>query len=109
MTKPFLFSQVQRELQRARAARRYLPWVITTALGVAALAGVAARAPRAAAGMLIPGAAFGLFVALLIVPRCPSCGSSLWRRGERPGPPGKPNPTEVEKTRRCPSCGITFG
>jgi len=109
MAKPILFSQVQRELQRARAARRYLPWVATTAVGVAALAGIAARELRAAAGMLVPGLAFGLFVALLVVPRCPSCGSSLWRRGERPGPPSKPNPTEVERTRRCPACGTTFG
>jgi hypothetical protein len=108
MTKKILFSQVERELQRARAARRYLPWVLSTALGVAGLAGIAARNVRAAAGMFVPGLAFGLFVLLLVVPRCPSCGASLWRRGERPGPPSRPNPTEVERSRRCPSCGITF-
>jgi hypothetical protein len=109
MKTPATFQQVERELQRARAARRYLPWVATTAVGVAALAGVAARSPRAFAGMLVPGLAFGLFVALLVVPRCPACGGSLWRRGERPGAPSKPNPTEVERTRRCPACGVTFG
>lgn len=109
MKKPARFSQVVSELQRARAARRYLPWVVSTGVGAAALVGVAARDLKAAAGMLIPGLAFGLFVALLIVPRCPSCGASLWRRGERPGPPSKPNLTEVEKTRRCPACGVTFG
>ena len=39
----------------------------------------------------------GLFMVVLVFPRCPSCGSSLWRRGERPGSPGKPTPTEVER------------
>jgi hypothetical protein len=109
MKKPATFSQVVSELQRARAARRYLPWVFSTGVGAAALVGIAARDLKAAASMLVPGLAFGLFVAMLIVPRCPSCGASLWRRSERPGSPSKPNPTEVEKTRRCPSCGVTFG
>lgn len=108
MTKRYSFAQVERELQRARSARRYLPWVLTTALGAAALAGAASRDLRAAAGMLVPGLAFGLFVAALVFPRCPACGASLWRRGERPGPASKPNPTEVERRRRCPSCGATF-
>lgn len=109
MKKPIRFSDVERELQRARAARRYLPWVLTTALAAAAIAGIAARDLRAAAGMFVPGLAFGLFVLTLVVPRCPACGSSLWRRGERPGPASKPTPTEVERTRRCPSCGVAFG
>lgn len=108
MTRPLLFSQVERELQRARSARRYLPWVLTTAVGVAALTGIAARSPSAAIGMLIPGLGFGLFVLTLVVPRCPSCGGSLWRRGERPGSAAKPTPTEVERTQRCPACGVTF-
>src|SRR5512145_1192585 len=108
MTKRVRFSQVERELQRARSARRYLPWVLTTALGVAAITGAAARSVRAGAGMLIPGLGFGLFVLTLVTPRCPSCGGSLWRRGERPGPASKPSPTEVERTRRCPSCGVDF-
>jgi len=109
MTKPIRFSQVERELQRARAVRRYLPWVLSTAVGVAALVGIAARDLRAAAGMLLPGFGFGLYALALVTPRCPSCGASLWRRGERPGAPSKPNPTEVERTHRCPSCGVTFG
>jgi len=108
MSKPTPFRLVERELQRARAARRYLPWVLTTALGVAALVAIAARSPRAGAGMLIPGLAFGLFVGVLVVPRCPACGGSLWRRGERPGSAARPSPTEVERTRRCPACGVTF-
>lgn len=108
MTKPYRFDQVERELQRARSARRYLPWVFMTALGAAALAAAATRSLKAGAGMLIPGLGFGLFVLLLVTPRCPSCGASLWRRGDRPGPASKPNPTEVERTRRCPACGVTF-
>ena len=108
MTKPFRFDQVERELQRARAARRYLPWILSTALGAAAIAAAATRSLSSGAGMLVPGLAFGLFMVLLVTPRCPSCGASLWRRGERPGSAGKPNPTEVERTRRCPSCGVTF-
>lgn len=108
MAKTFSYSGVERELQRARSARRYLPWVFVTAICVAALAGVAARNLRAAGGMLLPGLGFGLFVLVLVTPRCPSCGASLWRRGERPGPASRPNPTEVERTRRCPACGVTF-
>jgi hypothetical protein len=108
MSKPFRFTQIEGELQRARSARRYLPWVFTTALGVAALAAAAARSLKAGVGMLIPGLGFGFFVLLLVTPRCPSCGASLWRRGERPGPASKPNPTEVERTHRCPACGVTF-
>jgi hypothetical protein len=108
MTKPFLFNQVERELQRARSARRYLPWVLFTALGAAVMAGIAARDLQAAAAMLLPGLGFGFFVLLLVTPRCPSCGASLWRRGERPGPASSPRPTEVETTRRCPACGVGF-
>ena len=108
MTKRILFSQVERELQRARAARRYLPWVLTTAAGVAGLTGIAARDLGAAAVMFVPGLGFGLFVLALIFPRCPACGASLFRRGERPGSAARPNPTEVERTHRCPSCGVSF-
>jgi len=108
MSKPVPFRLVERELQRARAARRYLPWVVTTAFGVAAIVAAASRSLTAGAAMLIPGLGFGLFVLLLVTPRCPACGSSLWRRGEHPGPASKPNPTEVERTRRCPKCGVTF-
>jgi hypothetical protein len=108
MTKKFHFEQVGRELQRARSARRYVPWLFTTAFGVAALAGAASRSLMGAVAMLVPGLGFGLFVALMVTPRCPSCGASLWRRGERPGPASKPNPTEVERTHRCPACGTSF-
>jgi hypothetical protein len=105
---PWRFAAVERELQRARAARRFLPWVLTTATAAGAIGWVAARSLRAAAGLFLPGLTFGLFVVVMVVPRCPACGASLWRRGERPGPPSKPLPTEVERTRRCPSCGATF-
>ncbi len=108
MKKRIPFDQIERELQRARSVRRYMPWVFTTALGAAALAGIAARDLRAAVAMFVPGLGFGLFALALIVPRCPACGSSLWRRGERPGAASKPNLTEVERTHRCPSCGAAF-
>lgn len=108
MTKRIPFGAVERELQRARSARRYLPWVFTTAVGAAALAGLAARSLKAAGSMLLPGLGFGFFVLFLVTPRCPSCGASLWRRGERPGPASRPAATEVERTHRCPACGVGF-
>jgi len=105
---PARFRQVEQELQRARAARRLAPWAAGSALVAAALVGLVAGSLRAALAILAPGAVLLLFVLALAVPRCPGCGGSLWRRGERPGPAGKPRPTEVERTRRCPRCGHAF-
>jgi hypothetical protein len=103
------WQQVQRELQRARGARRALPFVALATLGAAALAGVTARSAGAGLALLAPGAIAGAFVWFLGVPRCPACGGALFRRGERPGSAGNPRPTEVERTRRCPRCGVSLG
>jgi hypothetical protein len=105
---PARFRQVEQELQRARAARRLVPYAAGSALIAAALVGLVAGSARAALTMLAPGALLLVFVLALAVPRCPGCGRSLWRRGERPGPAGRPRPTEVERTRRCPRCGEAF-
>ncbi len=102
------FDGVVRELQRARAARRGLLFVALAAAGAVLLVGVATHSARAAATMLVPGAALALFVAALGVPRCPECGGSLFRRGERPGSAGHPRQVEVERTGRCPRCGARF-
>jgi hypothetical protein len=98
---------VERELARARGARRALPFVAAAAAGAAAIAATAARSPAALA-LLLPGAVGAVFVWMMGVPRCPSCGGSLFRRGERPGSAGAPRPTEVERTRRCPRCASRF-
>jgi hypothetical protein len=98
---------VERELSRARSARRALPFVAAAAAGGAALAAVASRS-AAGLALLLPGVLAGAFVWLLGVPRCPSCGGSLFRRGERPGSAAAPRPTNVERSRRCPRCGARF-
>jgi hypothetical protein len=103
----FRWREVERELARARGARRALPFVAAAAAGAAAIAAVAARSPAALA-LLLPGLVAAAFVWMMGVPRCPSCGGSLFRRGERPGSAGDPRPTEVERARRCPRCATCF-
>ncbi len=102
------FGQVQRELQRARAARRLVPWAAGSALLAAALVGLAGGGPRGGLSTLALGALLVAYAAVAAIPRCPACGESLWTRGERPGPAGAPASTLVERTRRCPRCGATF-
>jgi hypothetical protein len=96
---------VERELQRARGARRALPFVAAGAASAALLAVVAGGSAAAALAPLALGLAVGILVWSMGLPRCPSCGGSLFRRGERPGSAGSPRETEVERTRRCPRCG----
>jgi hypothetical protein len=95
---------VERELQRARGARRAVPFVVAGAVGAAAIAAVAGGSAGAAVAPLALGLVAIAFVWSMGVPRCPSCGGSLFRRGERPGSAGRPRETEVERTRRCPRC-----
>jgi DNA-directed RNA polymerase subunit RPC12/RpoP len=105
---PASWRQVEQEMQRARAARRLVPYAAGSALAAAALVGFVAGSLRAALSLLFPGAILLLFVLAAAVPRCPACGRSLWRRGERPGPAGSPRSTEAERSRRCPRCGQAF-
>jgi len=102
---PSTWEQVRRELQRARGARRLVPWAFLSAvLGWGFLA-YAGRSWRAGLPLLLGGLLFTLVIRVLAVPHCPSCGKGLWVRGERPGPPTAPVPTRAERDRRCPRCG----
>jgi hypothetical protein len=94
---------VERELSRARSARRVIPWVLLGALGGAALVAVAARSIAAGLPILVPGIAAALFTWMMGIARCPACGASLLRRGE-----ARASPAEVSRTHRCPHCGARF-
>jgi len=99
---------VERELQRSRAARRLWPFLLVSAVAAAGLVGLVSGSLQAGLAVLAPGALLLAFLVLTSIPRCPTCGGSLWRRGERPGPAGTPRPTRVERERRCPRCGKGF-
>ena len=99
------WEHVRRELQRARGARRLVPWAFLSALLGWAFLAAAARNWRAGLPLLAGGLLFTLVIRVLAVPHCPSCGKSLWIRGERLGPPTAPVPTQAERDRRCPRCG----
>ncbi|HET8725565.1 MAG TPA: hypothetical protein VFM53_15305 [Anaeromyxobacteraceae bacterium] len=102
---PSRWEGVRRELQRARGARRMIPWaLLSAALGFAAMAW-AGRSWRAGLPLLVGGLLFALVIRQLAIPHCPDCGKGLWLRGERPGPPTAPVPTQVERDRKCPRCG----
>lgn len=105
---PIRWEPVRRELQRARGARRLVPWTFLSALLAAGFVGFAARSWRAGMPLLVVGVLLTLLVVSLSIPHCPSCTRSLWRRGELPGPPTAPRPTDVERERRCPHCGTRF-
>jgi predicted RNA-binding Zn-ribbon protein involved in translation (DUF1610 family) len=105
---PPRWEHVRRELQRARGARRLVPWAFGSALLSGAFVSWAARSWEAGVPLLAGGLALGLVVGALARPHCPACGAVLWRRGERPGPPTAPVPVEVERTRQCPNCGVRF-
>jgi hypothetical protein len=97
---------VERELSRARSARRVIPWVLLSALGGAALVAVAARSIAAALPILVPGIAAALFTWMMGIARCPACGASLLRPGEARA--SSAAPAEVSRTHRCPRCGARF-
>jgi len=105
---PPRWEHVHRELQRARGARRLLPWAAGSALLGYAFLSFAARSLSGGLPLLVGGLCLAAFIAALSYPRCPSCGGNLWRAGERPGPPTSPRPTRVERERRCPRCGSAF-
>jgi hypothetical protein len=95
---------VRKELQRARGARRLVPWALLSAVLGWSLIAVAARSGRAGLPLLAGGLLFALVIRALAIPHCPACGKNLWLRGERPGPPTAPVPTQVERDHRCPRC-----
>jgi hypothetical protein len=94
---------VDRELARARGARRLLPWAFLSALGGGAIAWVAGGGPRAAAALAAIGLFFVLFLWATSIARCPACGAPLPRgrvRGEGTGGGARPE--------SCPACGARF-
>ncbi len=81
-----------------------MPWALLSAvMGYGALS-LAGRSWRAGVPLLVAGLLFTLVIRALAVPHCPRCGKGLWVRGERPGPPTAPVPTQVERDHRCPRC-----
>ncbi len=94
MTPPVRRDAVERELARARGARRMLPWAALTAVGGAALGLVAGGGAKGAAVLFALGLVFALFLWTTSVPRCPACGARL-RAG-----PGQHD--------RCPGCHARF-
>jgi hypothetical protein len=95
---------VDRELARARGARRLLPWALVSALGGGAIAWVAGGGPRAGAALAAVGLFFVLFLLATSIARCPACGAPLPRgrvRGEgATGAGARPD--------SCPACGARF-
>jgi tRNA(Ile2) C34 agmatinyltransferase TiaS len=85
---------VERELSRARGARRMLPWAVVTALGGAAIGVVAGGGAKGAAVLFAVGLVFALFLWTTAVPRCPSCGARL--------------PAGRARLEACPGCGARF-
>ena len=85
---------VDRELARARGARRMLPWAALTAVGGAAIGLVAGGGARGAAALFALGLVFALFLWTTSAARCPACGARL--------PAGR---TRLDS---CPGCRARF-
>ncbi len=94
MTAPVRREAVDRELSRARGARKMLPWTALTAVGGAALGLVAGGGARGAAALFALGLVFALFLWTTSVPRCPACGSRL--------------PASRARLESCPGCRARF-
>jgi hypothetical protein len=77
VTAPVPRDAVERELSRARGARRMLPWAALTAVGGAAIGLAAGGGARGAGALFALGLGFALFLWVMSVPRCPSCGARL--------------------------------
>ncbi len=100
-------ADVEREIARARGARRMLPWTAVMAGGGAAIALAAGGGFRAAGALLAVGLLFAAFLWSVSFARCPACGAPLPRERERPSP-GGPGPAEAERVRSCPRCLARF-
>lgn len=94
MARPASQKDVERELSRARGARRMLPWAVASALAAGALVGFAGAGWKGGLVIALVGLVFAAFTATAAVARCPACGASL---GERGG-----------KVARCPRCQTRF-
>jgi hypothetical protein len=82
-----------------------VPWALFSGILGFAMLALAARNWRAGMPLLLGALVFTAVIRALAVPHCPACAKSLWLRGERPGPPTAPVPTQAERERRCPRCG----
>ncbi len=94
MTPPVRRDALDRELSRARSARRMLPWAALTAVGGAAIGLVAGGGAKAAAVLFALGLGFALFVWATAIPRCPACGGRL--------------PAGRARLDACPACRARF-
>ena len=89
---------MERELARARGARRLLPWALLSALGGGAIGWIAGGGPRAGATIAAAGLLFVLFLWTTAVARCPVCGARLPRASGAAG----------GRVESCPACHARF-
>lgn len=95
MTRPVARAAVERELARARGARRLVPWAALSAVAGALIGLAAGGGLRAAGALLLTGLLFALFLWTTSTARCPSCGAGLQAKGAAPD--------------ACPRCRTPFG
>ncbi len=93
---------VDRELARARGARRLLPWALVSALSGGAIAWVAGGGPRAGAALAAVGLVFVLFLWTMAIARCPACGAPL------PGGRVRGDGAGGARPESCPACRARF-
>jgi len=94
VTAPVRRADVERELSRARGARKMLPWALLTAVGGAAIGLVAGGGARGAGALFAVGLVFALFLWTTSVARCPACGARL--------------PAARARLEACPGCRARF-
>ena len=94
MTAPVRRAAIDRELARARGARKMLPWAALTAVGGAALGVAAGGGAKGAGALFALGLVFALFLWTTSVARCPACGTRL--------------PAGRARLESCPGCGARF-
>jgi hypothetical protein len=84
VTRSVARAAVERELARARGARRLLPWAALSALAGAVIGLVAGGGVRAAGALLAAGLLFAAFLWTASTARCPACGAGLSGQGAPP-------------------------
>lgn len=94
MTRPVARAAVERELARARGARRLMPWAALSALAGAGIGVAAGGGVRAAGALLVAGLLFAAFLWTSSTARCPACGAGLPGGGVAP--------------EACPRCRTPF-